>query len=421
MRLEPLGWPTAVLAFASSVLGNSIQFSPGGRASGLSFRVNVPTSTASSRSGPIYFQISAPNDVQWVGLGQGAGMDGANVFMLYSASSTNVTLSPRLAAGYFEPEVNPDAKISLLEGTGISDGRMVANVRCDTCMSWEGGMMDPTDTASPWIWGLKMGSSIDSSDTDEDLQQHDVMGTFTLDLTRAVGGSSDNPFQDIPSNDPPPPTSTNSNGAVPVQGGRSAIEIKRIAHGLIMSIVVVVLFPLFALSLQVIPSRATVPYIHAPLQLVALCLAIAGFGIGISLALDLGVISGYHPVIGLIMIGSLILFQPALGLLQHMHFRKTGERSSFGDLHRWGGRLLIVLGIVNGGLGFKFSGIGNPTVPRAGVIAYGVIAGVMGLVYVAIVLVKSLKQGGNAQMKPIGSNGNTPPKGSAEQSITHDT
>lgn len=52
-------------------------------------------------------------------------------------------------------------------------------------------------------------------------------------------------------------------------------------------------------------------------------------------------------------------------------------------MHLWLGRAAITLGIINGGLGLKLA---NDS-PRAGFIAYGVIAGVVWLVWVtAIVL-----------------------------------
>ncbi|WEW59091.1 hypothetical protein PRK78_004560 [Emydomyces testavorans] len=414
MLMSLLTWSPAILALASSALGQVVQYSPGRKADGVTFRVNIPSSTASTNSGPIYFQIESPQDsVQWIALGQGMDMNGSNVFILYSASPSNVTLSPRLATGEFQPAVNPKAQISVLEGTGISDGKMRVNVRCDTCLSWPGGKMDPKDPSSSWIWSIKKGSSLHSSNINENLQQHDTGGEFFFDLTKAVGGSSDNPFLASPTS-PPSPGSSGSTGSGPSSPPKkiSTTQIKRCVHGVIMSIAVVVLFPLFALSLYTVPSSKTVPYIHAPLQLASLCLVIAGFGVGLSLAVDLKVTNGYHQVIGFVMLGCLVLFQPALGLLQHLHFRKTGQRSSFGILHRWSGRLLIILGVVNGGLGFKFSGIGQPGVPKAAVIAYAVIAGIMGLVYVGMVVFKSSKSKDKDVHKSVSFDGNTMPKGS---------
>jgi len=99
--------------------------------SNVQYSFNVPAASASSGSGDIYFQIQAPASTQWVGLGQGNQMKGANIFIVYSDSDgQNVTISPRLGLGNFQPQFNSQAQVSLLEGSGISNGVMTANVRC---------------------------------------------------------------------------------------------------------------------------------------------------------------------------------------------------------------------------------------------------------------------------------------------------
>lgn len=57
-------------------------------------------------------------------------MSGSNMFVVYTAGNGNVTLSPRLGQGHREPNLNSDAQVTLLEGSGVSDGKMIANVRC---------------------------------------------------------------------------------------------------------------------------------------------------------------------------------------------------------------------------------------------------------------------------------------------------
>ena len=57
-------------------------------------------------------------------------MKGANIFMIYSDENGNVTLSPRLGEGNFMPNYNSAAQVSLLGGSGITNGTMTANVRC---------------------------------------------------------------------------------------------------------------------------------------------------------------------------------------------------------------------------------------------------------------------------------------------------
>jgi hypothetical protein len=57
-------------------------------------------------------------------------MSGSQIFVVYTSGDGNVTLSPRLGAGHRLPEFNSDAKVTLLEGSGVSNGKMVANVKC---------------------------------------------------------------------------------------------------------------------------------------------------------------------------------------------------------------------------------------------------------------------------------------------------
>jgi hypothetical protein len=99
--------------------------------SNVCFQLNVPTDTASTGNGDVFFQISAPTSFSWVAMGQGSGMSGANMFVLYTdPTGTNVTLSPRLGTGHSMPDFNPHAKVTLLDGSGISGNVMIANVKC---------------------------------------------------------------------------------------------------------------------------------------------------------------------------------------------------------------------------------------------------------------------------------------------------
>jgi hypothetical protein len=392
---------------SNGVLGQAVKFSP---SSSVSYAINIPADTASKGTGTVYFQIQAPASYQWIGLGQGDEMEGANIFIMYAASGSNITLSPRLGLGSFEPNYNPSAQVSLLEGTGISNNVMTANVRCDSCISWSGGSMDVKSTSSNWIWAIKSGSAVDSTSVSADLTQHDTMGAVAVDLTQGTGGSSSNPFV-AQGNSGNSGSSTNTSsttgsasgstdgssssyttsGVTVTDSGPSDVERKRTAHGLVMAFTFLVLFPAGALMrhLTIIPK--VIPLIHAPIQLFALAAAIAGLGLGVSLASEFGVLSAYHPVIGMTTVSALIAFQPLMGLLQHLNYRKNGTQSLFGYAHRWLGRILIVLGIINGGLGFMFSGIGTPGVPTAGVIAYGTIAGLMGIVYILTLLLSATR------------------------------
>lgn len=58
-------------------------------------------------------------------------MNGANMFLIYTDSGgSNVTLSPRLGTGHTQPNFNSNAKVELLDGSGVSNGIMTANIKC---------------------------------------------------------------------------------------------------------------------------------------------------------------------------------------------------------------------------------------------------------------------------------------------------
>ena len=370
--------------------------------------VNIPQDTASGSSKSIFMQISAPSGVEWVGIGQGSQMAGANMMLVYAASSSNVTVSPRSSSGESQPDFDSSAQVTVLEGSGVnSDGSFVANIRCDTCLSWSGGSMDPTDTSSDWIWAYKSGSALDSEDTSENLDMHSSMGSFHLNLKEGTGGSSQNPFvaAAAASGSPSASASATGTGAQPsATGGVSApaatnaphyggsstsggnVDSIRTAHAVIMSLIFLVMFPLAALTLY-LPYEQRVRYVHAPLQVLSLILLIVGLATGVVLGNKVDELDGYHQVIGYIVVAALVLFQPALGIYQHMHYRKTGGRSPMGIIHRWLGRSVIILGVINGGLGFMQSGpVGSDDVPSYSVVVYGIVAAVVFLIYACVVL-----------------------------------
>lgn len=346
----------------------------------ISFSIVSSPTAQSFGSGALFFQIQAPTTVQWVALAQGEQMAGANMFVIYTSSNpNNVTVSPRSAPGHVPPEFKPESQISLLSGTGVQDGIMTANIRCETCLQGDHGM-NADSTASKWIWAYKSGEPMDTDNSAAEIEYHDSYGGVEVDLNtaRTEPSSSDpdyNPFVGV--------EKTEGNEA---SASTEAMPPMAIAHGTLMAIAFVLLFPIFAL---LVPLSVIVPIsvtkVHAPLQSFALAVTITGLGLGAKLWASNGATAAAHPIIGIIVVGCLCLFQPALGWLQHMHFRRTGGKSMFAYTHRWLGRGSITLGIINGGLGFWWIGAESAPGPlRAGMIAYSVIAGVMFLVYVGV-------------------------------------
>jgi hypothetical protein len=164
---------------------------------------------------------------------------------------------------------------------------------------------------------------------------------------------------------------------------------KRNGHACMMSIVFIVLFPLGAISLHLPLKgavRRVVTLIHAPIQILGLAMMVGAMGLGIDIAKnDLHYISPAraHIALGLLVTSLVILLQPALGILQHLYFRKNQKKSVFGHVHRWSGRVLILLGWINSGLGFQL--VGLQFVPRHALVRGFVIMGVLGVIWLLLV------------------------------------
>jgi len=142
-------------------------------------------------------------------------------------------------------------------------------------------------------------------------------------------------------------------------------------------------------------------WLHAAVQSFAYINAIAGMGLGIWLGRNVRYLDYAHTVIGMAVMAALV-FQVALGVWTHWRFvvekerhkevaaiRVTRMRRIFtrGFLHRWLGRFLIALGIINGGLGLKLA-----QNTAGGEIAYGIVAGLVGAVYLLLLLIRAWKR-----------------------------
>ncbi|TEY87364.1 hypothetical protein BOTCAL_0003g00450 [Botryotinia calthae] len=426
---------------------------------------------SSSNSNNVYFQLTAPTSYQWVALGIGSQMSGSTIFVMYSDGTGNVTLSPRKGTGQVEPKYDRSITVELLSGSGIVDGNMVANVLCTSCSS---KLSSTTSTSSNWIAAWNSGSALDTTDTSTSIRQHSGSNhkSFTFDLSQAQLESDSNPFTSTSAattSSSANSTGSSSSSSSSSSSGLSPIQTFDMAHGIIMGITVVLLFPLGALSMRVFGR----PWLHAILQMLSFSFLIVGLGLGIKLAgLKYGSFSesttlakrivideitkrqfgsfgsstftgtppwatatgtytgGFgrptstsdsgsasssnsgssgsgstavtgaavtpslgktisnttHMIFGIILV-VLFFIQPFLGLIHHWRYMRAQQRGMFGHIHLWYGRILIVLAVINGGLGLQLAAN-----TRNGEVAYAVIAAFMGVLYIGVVILTSMRK-----------------------------
>ncbi|EEU36100.1 uncharacterized protein NECHADRAFT_64607 [Fusarium vanettenii 77-13-4] len=323
----------------------------------------VPESTASSGSGNIFFRLEAPADYQWVALGTGTGMSGSTMFVMYQDGSGNITLSTRKGHGHDMPEYNTFQGVKLLEGTGVSNKTMVANVQCNgfTRMDFSG--------SNDWIGAWKKGQALDSASVRAIIEEHDGTDGFSVDFSKASIASDENPFTKTSSKTP---TSTSGNDAV--SGGGGGEDHSGTIHGIIMSIVFLIGFPIGSLLMPLIGKWL----VHAGWQIMVFVGMWVGFGVGKIAADKNGQwLNEPHVQLGLA-VCILMILQPVLGWLHHRNYVKFQKRTPVSHGHLWYGRVLMIIGIINGGIGLQLASA------SAGLIAaYSVVGIIVFSLYVA--------------------------------------
>lgn len=94
-----------------------------------------------------------------------------------------------------------------------------------------------------------------------------------------------------------------------------------------------------------------------------------------------------HPIIGIVVF-AMLLVQPLLGYIHHRQFKRYQRRKIASYLHLWDGRIAIVLGIINGGLGLRLAGASETLK-----LAYTIVAAITGGAWVILALLSECRRG----------------------------
>ncbi|KAK4241585.1 hypothetical protein C8A03DRAFT_30310 [Achaetomium macrosporum] len=414
MNADILRLLTAILLHAVLAAASPVQLCPS-NSGGLCYSIAVPTSSANAGSGNIYFQVKAPTSLQWVALGTGSSMTGSNIFVIYQNGNGNLTLSSRLGQGHSMPTLDTSstaARLTLLAGSGVEGSTMTANIACANCQTWNGGQMSLRSTNAPWIGAWRQGSSLATTDRATSIAQHNSHVQFNVDLTQATVSSDGNPFVTTSNaggssgsgSDSGSGSGSGSDSGTSGDAGSGGITVTTginrgtllVAHGIIMALVFAAFYPLGSMLMPLLAKW----WVHAGWQTITFCLMWAGFGLGVETAQERNMLFNQtHTVLGTVVV-ALLGIQPALGYLHHRHYLKAKGRGAISYVHIWWGRILIALGVINGGLGLRL------VRERDGlVIAYSVIAGLLFLVYAAAKMYTFFRHGGRFGPKPAEANG----------------
>jgi hypothetical protein len=296
------------------------------------------------------------------------------------------------------------------------------------CNSWDGeaGTMMFNDKNSKWIFAYKFGPAIKSDSASVPVTFHDKYGLTSINLSKAVGGDSLNPFTTS--------ASTSDSGTTSGASGNSRSGKKPppvftkvlMAHATILPLAFVVFYPFGAILIR-LSSFEGIVWLHAGWMIFTYLTVLGGMSLvrlspsishsflytnnvvqGVWIAVILDELTTYHAIIGLVVTGALLL-QPLTGLLHHLLFRRYSRSSRATYSHVWWGRAVITLGIINGGFGLQLAGNS-----RNGEIIYRVLAGFFWALWMGVVLLSIVRNRSRSQ-KEMGNKGSEPVSGSGEK------
>jgi hypothetical protein len=214
------------------------------------------------------------------------------------------------------------------------------------------------------------------------ISQHEREGAFQWDLSQATGGSDTNPFTGAATT-----SSSNAAGRQNSWMGLSSQVQERFiqAHGTLASIAFVAIFPIGAILVRLASFRQ-LAWTHGGLQIFGYAIFIAAAGIGIFMADGGDYLREPHAIIGMLLL-VVLFFMPFIGAIHHRVYKTMQKRTWLSYSHIFTGRAAVVLGMVNGGLGLQLADAGSSYT-----IAYGVFAGLMGVVYIGSIVFGEFKR-----------------------------
>ena len=311
----------------------------------LVFALNADKST-----GDLYFHLESPAGNSWVGVGIGEEMKGSLMLIAYPNGDNGVTISPRVADGHSEPVAQGDITISKLGTNAITGSgrnkKIVVDGVCRKCTSWKyGGSIDLSSKAQPFIFAVGPSfPATQSGNTDASLSRHEFYGDFTMDMTAATSSSGGS----VPLG---PYVTKDASQATDTKLDRDPAPH---IHGLVMSIVFILLLPLSSLLLRVWHKVKG----HMWVNIVATVLFFMAFAGGIVISQQYNKSKHFnsaHQVIGILILLAFIA-QLTLGILHHRIYKREQRKTIMSKIHLGLGPAIIFFGLINGGIGFSFAG-----------------------------------------------------------------
>ncbi|OIW26236.1 CBD9-like protein [Coniochaeta ligniaria NRRL 30616] len=328
------------------------------------FSINLP-----ENSGDVNFFLSSPL-FSWFGVGFSSTMAGSPMLLFYaSADGKAVTVSPRYATGETEPAYNSTMRVAVAAST-VNNGTFAVTGTCSGCRQWSSN-----STTQPFIlaWGAD-ADFLSTNDLAARVKQHSGYGHFVMDVKQATGPGGTAMLLALDA-------TKNSDGAH-LDGDLQADTGNHggLAHGVVMALATLVVAPIDVLTAGALRRW---PVLNIITSTVMMAFLLAGMGLGIQMSRLYIATQQYrtaHQILGLLAIVALFLVA-VLGVVYRLIVKSATKRGQqppeksglLGKVHRWVGRAVWVIMLVNNGLGLQFAEASSTLIIGYAVLAAGVL------------------------------------------------
>ncbi|KAI6645098.1 hypothetical protein MCOR14_000544 [Pyricularia oryzae] len=164
---------------------------------GVSFGIAIPGNVTSGEPYDAVIQMTASKDIGWYGIAWGGSMTYNPISLAYP-NGDDVTLSARMAFGYFPPVTYPDATHQVLPtGTFVNETHWQVTARCTGCTQWGDDdigvtYLDPSEDQY-LAYALSTMPVDDPADPESSFSIHSQTGHFVQNF---AGGANED-FEDL--------------------------------------------------------------------------------------------------------------------------------------------------------------------------------------------------------------------------------
>ena len=257
------------------------------------------------------------------------------------------------------------------------------SLACYSCPAWKGADVSAHSESQPWMWAWNAKQNFDNFAPDYHLQMHKHhagmggWGNFYVNTQQSISTAPSPPSL------PPirPEVEALGTSSTPM-GLSSSFQTavfgpSSFAHGLIMAIAFLLLFPAGIVSIRL--DLPTSYKYHWVLQLVGSVCFLLGLVLGLTKGRK---IDSVHQIAGLVLV-SCTGIQGLLGWIHHVRFIRLSRRTWVSYAHVWLGRVFMIIGWANIFSGVILRGYSaySPAAIVAAVCAFSEAVGITGWLF----------------------------------------